>query len=435
MLTSILNANPSKITEANDGSVSGTVIDASLNQPLPYVNVIIKTTTNQTITGGITLEDGTFKIKKIPAGKVIVSIQYIGFKTITKTVEIGKDNYDIVLGNILLEEDVASLDEVTVVAEVSTIQQKVDRKVITVGKDLTTAGATASDIMNNIPSVNVDQQTGNISLRGNENVRVMVDGKLSNVPIAQLLKQIPSTSIKQIELITNPSAKYNPEGMSGIINIILHKNTNIGFNGNINVGLTKEIKARFNSSIDLNYRHGKFNFYGNYGNNIGKSVNYGTIERTDDDDYLQVFNFGNNNKSHLYKFGVDYYLNDNNTLSVFTNQNTYDGKGSGKTDVVFSNEPTQNQLFNNVSDNLSSQYNLAYKHKFKKEGETLDFEADYNDYNQNETANFRFVNIPFSPNYSDFVDTNRDQTTLNLDYSNPLSDKAKLEAGFEVRLF
>ena len=149
------------------------------------------------------------------------------------------------LGNILLEENVSSLDEVTVVAEISTIQQKVDRKVITVGKDLTTSGATASDIMNNIPSVNVDQQTGNISLRGNENVRVMVDGKLSNVPIAQLLKQIPSTSIKCIELITNPSAKYNPEGMSGIINIILHKNTNIGFNGNLNVGLTKEINAKF----------------------------------------------------------------------------------------------------------------------------------------------------------------------------------------------
>lgn len=435
MFSTFMNANPLTISEPKDGSVSGTVIDASLNQPLPYVNVIIKTTENKTITGGITLEDGTFKINKIPVGKVIISIQYIGFKTVNKTIEIGKDTYDVALGNILLEENVASLDEVTVVAEVSTIQQKVDRKVITVGKDLTTAGATASDIMNNIPSVNVDQQTGNISLRGNENVRVMVDGKLSNVPIAQLLKQIPSTSIKQIELITNPSAKYNPEGMSGIINIILHKNTQIGFNGNINVGLTKEIHARFNSSIDLNYRNGKFNFYGNYGNNIGKSANYGTIERTDSDDYLQIFNFGNNNKSHLYKFGVDYYLNDNNTLSVFTNQNTYDGKGSGKTDVVFSNEPTQNQLFNNVSDNLSSQYNLAYKHKFKKEGETLDFEADYNTYDQNEVANFRFVNIPFSPNYSDFVDTNRDQTTLNLDYVNPLSDKAKLEAGLEARLF
>lgn len=106
------------------------------------------------------------------------------------------------------------------VSERSSIEQKIDRKVINVGKDLVTTGATASEIMNNIPSVSVDSQTGDLSLRGNSNVRVMVDGKLSNVPVAQLLKQIPSTSIKSIELITNPSAKYNPEGMSGIINII-----------------------------------------------------------------------------------------------------------------------------------------------------------------------------------------------------------------------
>ncbi len=435
MLTTLTSTKTSANTEPKDGSVSGTVIDASLNQPLPYVNIVIKNTANDIITGGITSNDGTFKINKIPEGKIQIVIQYIGYKTITKTIELGKSSYDIDLGNILLEEDTTMLDEVTVVADVSTIQQKVDRKVITVGKDLTTAGATASDIMNNIPSVNVDQQTGNISLRGNENVRVMVDGKLSNVPVAQLLRQIPSTSIKSIELITNPSARYNPEGMSGIINIILHKNTNIGFNGTVNFGLTKEINARFNSSIDLNYRNGKFNFYGNYGNNIGYSDNYGSIERVDSNPNTQIYNFDNNNKSHLYKFGVDFYMNDNNTISVFTNQNSYDGKGRGNTQIVFPNAVTQSQLFFNESDNVSSQYNLAYKHKLKKEGETLDFEADFSRYNQDETANFSSVNIPFPPNYTDFVDTKRNQTTLNLDYVNPLSEKAKLELGLEARLF
>lgn len=435
MLTTLTSTKTFANNEPKNGSVSGTVIDAGLNQPLPYVNVIIKNVTNETVTGGITSDDGTFTINKIPEGKISVIIQYIGYKTITKTVDLGNPSYDVNLGNILLEEDVASLDEVTVVAEVSTIQQKVDRKVITVGKDLTTAGASAADIMNNIPSVNVDQQTGNISLRGNENVRVMVDGKLSNVPIAQLLRQIPSTSIKSIELITNPSARYNPEGMSGIINIILHKNTNVGFNGNLNLGLTKEINARFNSSIDLNYRTGKLNFFGNYGNNIGYSDNYGSIDRIDGNDNTQLFKFDNNNKSHLYKFGVDFYMNDNNTISVFTNQNTYDGKGSGNTEIIYPNAATQSQLFYNESDNISSQYNLAYKHKFKKEGETLDFEADYSNFDQGEIADFSSINIPFPPSYTDFVDTKRDQTTLNLDYVNPLSEKAKLEVGLEARLF
>ncbi len=426
-------AQPPKL-DLRDGQVSGRVIDASLNQPLPYVNILIKDAADNTITGGITKDDGTFEIDKIPEGKITVSIQYIGFTTVSKTVNIGEDGYKINLGDIRLTEDLESLDEVTVIAEITTIQQKVDRKVINVGKDLTTAGATASDIMNNIPSVNVDQQTGNISLRGNENVRVMVDGKLSNVPIAQLLKQIPSTSIKQIELITNPSAKYNPEGMSGIINIILHKNTNIGFNGNINLGLTKEINAKFNSSIDMNYRNGKFNFFGNYGNNIGNNANYGSIERLDDQS-VQTFNFLNNNKSHLYKVGVDFYMNDNNTVSFFTNQNLFNGLGSGDAGIQYIGEPLQLQTFNNDTDNTVAQYNGVYNHKLKKEGEKLDLEVDYSVFAQDEIANFRFTNIPFPPNYTDFVDTDRDQTTINLDYVNPLSDKAKLEIGAEARLF
>ncbi|SHI60561.1 outer membrane beta-barrel family protein [Algibacter luteus] len=415
------------------GTISGRVLDATLKEPLPYVNIIIKNDAGKTVTGSITLDDGSFIIEKIEEGKVVVSIQYIGYKTVNKNITIGKGNYKVNLGDVLLEEEAEGLDEVTVVADVSTIQQKVDRKVITIGKDLTTAGASASDIMNNIPSVSVDQQTGNISLRGNENVRVMVDGKLSNVPIAQLLKQIPSTSIKQIELITNPSAKYNPEGMSGIINIKLHKNTQIGFNGNLNVGVTKEVFAKFNSSIDMNYRNGKFNFYGNYGNNIGKYDNFGGIDRLDDNT-RQDFKFGNNNKSHLYKIGVDFYMNDKNTISFFTNQNIFQGDGFGST-IITDNTFTQSQLFSNDSENSSGQYNLAYKLEFTDENETLDIEIDYNDFENDEIANFDFFNFSFPPNYVDNVDTKRNQTTVNVDYVKPINEKTKIEAGLEARLF
>ena len=415
-------------------TVAGKVIDDNLQQPLPYVNIIIKNANGDTLTGSITDENGEFKIKDLPDGKMLVSIQFIGYKTQIREVVISSDNRKIELGTIALKEEATGLNEVTVVAEVSSIQQKLDRKVVTVGKDLTTTGATASDIMTNIPSINVDQQTGNISMRGNENVRVMVDGKLSNVPVAQLLKQIPSTSIKQIELITNPSAKYNPEGMSGIINIILYKNTNIGLNGNINLGLTKEINARFNSSVDMNYRNGKFNVYGNYGNNIGNSSNYGHITRFSDDSE-QLFDFFNNNKSHLYKVGLDFYLDNKNTFSLFTNQNLYDGKGAGTTDIIYGTMADNSQIFSNTTDNLSSQYNFAYRHDFEKEGERLDVEADYNNFTQDENADFNFINLSFPPNYKDFVDTERDQTTINVDYVNPLTENSKLEAGLEARLF
>src|SRR5690606_27516921 len=140
----------------------------------------------------------------------------------------------------------------------------------------------------------------------------------------------------------------------------------------------------------------------------------------------------NNNKSHLYKVGLDFYMNDNNTFSFFTNQNMYDGKGTGRTGVQYGDEPLQLQLFDNASDNISSQYNGIYNHQFKKEGEKLDLEVDYSIFEQNENSSFNSINFSFPPDYQDFVDTNRDQTTINVDYVNPLSEKAKLEFGGEV---
>lgn len=427
-----LHANNTPIV---DGSITGKVIDATLKQPLPYVNIIIKNDKGDIVTGSITADDGSFKVGKIPDGKLTVSVQFIGYQTINKSITINKKNKNIDLGTIALEEQAEGLDEVTVVAETSTIRQKVDRKVITVGKDLTTTGPTASDIMNNLPSVSVDQQTGDISLRGNQNVRVMVDGKLSNIPAAQLLKQIPSTAIKSIELITNPSAKYNPEGMSGIINIILHKNTNIGFNGNVNFGLSYQDEPKFNSSIDMNYRNGKFNFYGNYGNNISKNLNYGNIFRVEDN-IDQYINNLDSRQSHLFKVGVDFYLNDKNTISFFTNQNIYDGSATANTDIVYNDSPALNtgQSINNNNDNTSQQYNFDYKLEFDKEGHSIELEVDHNIYDGNSYTNNTLYNSS-RPNFKEDTGTGRNRTTINLDYVNPLTERTKLELGLQARLF
>lgn len=423
--------------DLKNGSVSGRVIDKTLQQPVAYAAiVIINPQNNSTITGGITQDDGNFEIKRLPEGNFRFEVQFIGYKTYSRAITINKDSKKLNLGVIVLEEEAEELTGVDVVAERTTIEQKIDRKVINVGKDLTTAGATASDIMNNIPSVNVDSQTGDLTLRGNSNVRVMVDGKLSNVPVAQLLRQIPSTSIKSIELITNPSAKYNPEGMSGIINIVLHKNANIGFNGSITTGLTVGIEAKFNNSVDLNYRNGKVNLYGNVGTNIGKYVNEGHILRVDQNS-RQLFDFLNNNKSYLYKAGIDFYLNDKNTISFFTNQNIYNGKGFGNTDVVYNNDPSLNtsQLFSNTNDNHSQQYNFDYKLEFNKEGHNIELEVDYNTFEDDEIADFSSTGTTLFPDYMDFVNTQRDQTIANLDYVNPLDSISKLEVGLEARLF
>lgn len=416
------------------GTITGVVLDANLKQPLPYVNIIITDLNGETLTGGITNDDGAFEIKKIAEGDIIVSIQYIGYKTIKKNISIGKGNYKIDLGNILLEEEAEGLDEVTVVAEVSTIQQKVDRKVITIGKDLAASG-TASELMIGIPSVSVDAQTGDISLRGNSNVQVMVDGKLSTIPTAQLLKQIPSTAIKSIELITNPSAKYNPEGMSGIINIVLHKNTTIGFNGNLSVGLSKEIEAKFNSSLNMNYRNGKFNFYGNYSNNISKNRNRGNVFRPENNSE-QFFKFLDQRENHQYKVGVDFYLNDKHTISVFTNQNVTDNSTTGRTTAIFYDNTSfnQDQIFMNVGDNTSSQYNFDYKIDFAKEGSNIELEIDHNIYDGENPVFFDQLAGPLS-DYTDYNETERSNTSVNLDYVNPLSENSKLELGVQARLF
>lgn len=433
-ITAVHATDPDPETDKT-GTISGKVLDATLKEPLPYVNIIIKNTSGKILTGGITLDDGTFEIKKIIEGNIIVSVQYIGYKTYNKEVNIGKGNYKVNLGNIFLEEKVEDLDEITVIAEVSTIQQKVDRKIINIGKDLAELG-TASELMTAVPSVSVDAQTGDISLRGNQNVRVMVDGKYSNIPTAQLLQQIPSTSIKQIELITNPSAKYNPEGMSGIINIVLHKNTMIGFNGNFNAGVRHQIEAKFNSSLDLNYRNGKFNIYGSYGNSIAKKQNNGLINQIANNSF-QTLSLFDNDKSHLFKVGVDLYLSDKNTISVFTNQNIFNGKNLATSNFVFIENMSNNQIQINdgLRENNSSQYNFDYKLDFDKKGHNIELEIDYNIFdNTIETDNI-LSGLNIRPSYLELTNTDRNNTSIDLDYENPLSDKSKLELGLQARLF
>ncbi|CAL2090546.1 TonB-dependent receptor domain-containing protein [Tenacibaculum sp. 190524A02b] len=419
------------------GTVSGKVIDQNTKEPLPYVNIVIKDTAKKIITGGITNENGIFSIKNIPEGNSIVEVQFIGYKTINKPITINRKNRKVNLGTISLQEDATTLDEVEVRAETSSVTQKVDRKVINVGKDLTSAGATASELLNNVQSVSVDSQTGNISLRGNENVRVLVDGKPTNVPASQLLKQIPSSSIKSIELITNPSAKYNPEGMSGIINIILNKNANMGFNGSINTGVEAGHYVRYNASTNMNYKTGKVNFFGNYGFNGGERYNFGFVERPTVN--YQDFIFVNDNTSHLFKFGADVYLDDKNTLSFYTTQNWFDSNANGRALITSNGTITSNAPNTQVSDSKNQTYNVNYKHDFDKEGHNIEFESTYtlND-SPNILNNADLVLTPLDKgfkllNYFNDINNERENVLLNLDYTNPISKNGKLEIGLEYR--
>ncbi len=416
------------------GVVSGKVIDETTKLPLPYVSIVIKDLGDKIITGGITNEDGEFTIKQIPEGESDVTIQYIGYKTVSKKITVTRSNFKINLGTISLMEEASELNEVVVVAETSTVIQKIDRKVINVGKDLTSAGATASELLNNVQSVSVDSQTGDVSLRGNENVKVLVDGKPTNVNSAQLLKQIPSTSIKSIELITNPSAKYNPEGMSGIINIILHKNAALGFNASINTGLTRGKNTRLNTSLDMNLKTGKVNFFANYGLNDGLRENIGHVSRSDNKS-LQEFFMENDQTSHLLKLGADVYLNDKNTFSFYTIQNKADNLGDVLTLVSFDNVLNSNSSILSNSESDSQTYNFNYKIDLDKEGHNLEFEANISNTDTPENSIQEETIHPFdlTSNFNELVLNDVSSTLLNLDYTNPVSESAKVELGLEFR--
>ncbi|MDM1369676.1 TonB-dependent receptor [Myroides marinus] len=413
------------------GKITGIIFDKTINQSVPYATVSLKSGEN-IVTGVMSEDNGKFELTA-PLNKYTIEVQFIGYQTFTKDFELTEAVQNF--GTIYLTPEATTLEGVNIIAEQSTIEQKIDRKVINVGKDLTTAGATAGEIMNNIPSVNVDKD-GKISLRGNENVRILIDGRPTNMSSEQVLKQIPSTSIKSIELITNPSAKYNPEGMSGIINIVLHKNTMDGFNGSVDTGATFSHYVKNTNSLNLNYRQGKLNFFGNGSYSYGQYKNEGDMMRTDIMSPTEI-RMKSINKNYLYKIGMDYYINDNNTLSFYTNQSTnnsdMDMKNAttypqGKYDDIF-------QKTNYNGDNKYSAYNLAYKHLFEKKGHTLDIEGNFSRNKSTNDGNYNTL-IGKGPNqlYKDGNNNTSDLTTINVDYVNPLNDHTKLEVGAEARI-
>ena len=430
-----LSANVPLNDTPKTGVITGKITDSATNQPLPYVSIVVKDVANKLTTGGITDDEGKFTIKQIPEGENTVEIQFIGYQTASKKINITKSRSRIDLGTIILKEVASELDEVLVIAETSTITQKIDRKVINVGKDLTSAGTTASELLNHVQSVSVDSQSGSISLRGNENVRILVDGKPTNIDPAQLLKQIPSTSIKSVELITNPSAKYNPEGMSGIINLVLHKNSNLGFNSSINTGLTMGENNRFNGSIDMNFKSGKVNFFANYGMNEGKRENFGTVFRSDNNSNQDFF-MDNDRTSHLLKVGADVYLNEKNTLSFYTTQNKSEGSFLSNTLVSFNNIIDTNSFGIVKGDNDSQTYNFNYSLDFEKKGHNIEIETTFSNSDEPEEADYNELINPndLFLNYNDNIENDRNSTLLNLDYTNPVSENGKLEIGLEARL-
>jgi hypothetical protein len=248
--------------QAKTFSVSGKVIDKDTKEPLEYATVVLKNIKDNKLSGGITDGKGEFFIK-IAGGTYDISVEFISFKTVNfKNTTIDKD---IKLGTVILSEDGQVLDEVNIIPEKSTVDIRLDKKIYNVGKDMTVKGGSVSDVLDNVPSVSVDVE-GAVSLRGNENVRILIDGKPSSLvglDGASALRQLPADAIERVEVITSPSARYDAEGTAGIINIILRKGKVTGFNGSINPSIGNP--TQYGISTNLNYRTKKYNLFTNSG--------------------------------------------------------------------------------------------------------------------------------------------------------------------------
>ena len=292
---------------AQTGSVRGRIIDAKTKRPLEFVNVSIRATGTQTpLTGTVSDSTGVFRINRVKNGTYTLTASFIGYKSVEKEFTISPTARNVNVKNILLEEDSQVIDEIQVVGQRAQMRFEIDKKVFDVESNISQAGGSASELLENIPSVEVDNE-GEISLRGNSSVTIWINGKASGLsadnqaqileqipaesierielitnPSAQILEQLPAESIERIEVITNPSAKFSPEGTSGIINIILKKNRKAGYYGSFQVGA--DILGGYNASGSINYSSGKIESYLNVGYRQRKSEGKDYTDRINLDD-------------------------------------------------------------------------------------------------------------------------------------------------------
>lgn len=433
LLASLMLLSITVFCNAQNKKITGKIIDKKNNTPIPYATVTCKKNNGKIITGVITNDKGEFKINKLPKEKIKLYFQFIGYAPIQKNIDLSTNKTTYSLGVIYLKENSNKLDEVEIQAETTTIVQKIDRKVVNIGNDLVSAGGNSFEMLQNIPSVDVDQVSGTVSLRGNENVRILVNGKPSNLNAKQLLSQIPSNSVKSIEIITNPSAKYNPEGMSGILNLILRKNTKIGFNGSLSAGITHSKNTRPEASLNLNYKTGNVNFYGNYNTSWGDYATLNSLNRTDKN-LFQNIDFLNKSYANSFKIGADINLSKKSTLSLYTSQ-SFDDNSLQTNTIVTENFTTTFNSKNLSKYNQSEQaYNIDYLYNVDDKGQNIEIEFNYSIAKNPEKALATETINPSSKiyNYTNTITDNHKLWLVNIDYTKPIKS-GKIEAGLEFR--
>ncbi|QWX85449.1 TonB-dependent receptor [Cellulophaga sp. HaHaR_3_176] len=365
--------------------ITGTVVEQGTGQPLEYATLVLQSVDDfSKVNGGITDQNGKYEVKTTP-GNYNISIEYIGYKPYKNPNQ--SLTSSINLGIIKLSPDVSQLEGVEVVGEKTTVEVRLDKKVYNIGKDLTNSGANVSDALNNVPSVTVDVD-GAISLRGNENVRILINGKpsaMAGFGSTDALRQLPADAIEKVEVITSPSARYDAEGTAGILNIVLKKEKTLGFNGSVNTTLGYPEASQISSNLNL--RTDKFNIFNTLGYSYrtppGNAYFDNTYTTGDFDRIIEDRELFREDKAFNANLGLEYFITEKSsiTASIF-------GRISDESDITennnsrFINDILENQTFRKESkgeDDKSYQLSLNYTNDFNDDGHKLtsDFQYSY----------------------------------------------------------
>ncbi len=418
-------------------TVKGKITSQDTNQPLEYATVIIlKPNSENIVTGGSTNQEGTYELS-IKPGVYDLKVEFIGFTTYTKkNINLNKST---ALPTISLKENSEQLDDIEIIAEKSTIEYRLDKRIFNVGKDLLSKGGSATDILNNVPSVNVDIE-GGISLRGNESVRILINGKPSVLTNNNGLEQIPAETIEKIEVITNPSAKYDAEGTAGILNIILKKNKTGGFSSSLQ--LTTGHPNNHGINYNANYKTEKFNLFSNFRYRDLKFIGEGDIFRTnynngiitsfldEDIDFIRKMKIFN-----LY-IGSDFYFNEKNTTTF--SYSYFHRKNDIKVDYNFNFldenknlESTTNNYETYFEPQIANRIELNHVKSFKNKKQKLTFDLQYVFWNDDENEYVEeHENNTINIIESRDIESSKDflfQTDLKL----PVTEKSHFEIGLK----
>jgi outer membrane receptor protein involved in Fe transport len=435
---------------AAQGSVSGIVVDGATGTPLPVATVAIRSSRDSSlVTGTLAAKDGSFSASGLRPGRYYARISYVGYATRFIDIAITPGSPQVDLGKVELSTDASVKPDVVVSAQREFMTVAIDRTIYRTADMPVVAGGSATDVLRNVPQVDVDID-GNVSLRGSQNVVIQINGRpsmLSGQQLTNFLQGLPANSIERIEVIPNPSAKYDPDGMSGIINIVLKQETNRGLSGGINGSIGT--RNNYNIGGNISYGQGPWNIYANYGFNLFSRQGAGTRSQqnllVNPPNYLDQLSSDTNRWiSHVLNGSVEYAFDQKNSLALNTMLNLRGGGSSGLSRYFQRNvnrdlTSRYNRSTDDDRDGLEMEYRLSYRWIPEATKHELSAELRYGVDNDDETGNYlqQDLNLNETPmNATPLHQQTKEKNdergiTLQVDYTRQLWEGARLEAGYK----